>query len=82
MRVEILEEKLSSEDSAGRHHLLGKGDIITVPDDTGAEWCAHGWAKDVAGEVATGERRTDGASLTPTNTKHVSAARTRGGRNG
>jgi hypothetical protein len=82
MRVEILEERLSSEDSTGRHHLLGKGDIVTVPDDTGAEWCSNGWAKDIAGAVATGERRTDGATVTPTNAKHASAVRTRGGRNG
>lgn len=78
MRVEILEERLSSEDSTGRHHLLGKGDIITVPDDTGTDWCAHGWAKDVAGKVATGERIAGAASVQPQKSKHVGRARVRG----
>lgn len=82
MRVEILEERLSSEDSAGRHHLLGKGDIVTVPDDTGADWCAHGWAKDVAGKVATGERRVDVVAVNPKKATHASKARMRGGNNG
>lgn len=63
MQVKILEERLSSTDSDGRHHLLSRGDIITVPDDTGADWCAHGWAEDVAGGVATGERVVEGATL-------------------
>ena len=32
------------------------GDIITVEDQVGRHACAHGWAKDVAGEVPTGTR--------------------------
>lgn len=80
MRVEILEERLSSEDSAGRHHLLGKGDVITVPDDTGAAWCAAGWAKDVNGKIATGERRTDVVTVNAKKSQHASRARNAGGK--
>lgn len=82
MRVEILEERLSSEDSTGRHHLLGKGDVITVPDDTGAEWCARGWAKDAYGKVPTGERVAGAAVVQPNKTKHAGSSRVKGARNG
>lgn len=52
MKVEILEEKLSSDSFVGE-----KGDRFTVPDDIGHRWCQLGWAKDLAGIVATGERK-------------------------
>jgi len=57
MRVLINEKRLSDLDPAtGQHYLLAEGDTITVPDDVGARWCAYGWASDVEGKVATGER--------------------------
>lgn len=52
MRVEAL-ENIRSENFS-----LTKGDIITVPDELGARWCAMGWAKDTSGAVPTGERST------------------------
>lgn len=51
MKIEALEDIKSG------GYLLTAGDSITVPDDIGAHWCAHGWAKDTAGTVPTGERR-------------------------
>lgn len=51
MRVEILEERLRSD---GYNFI--KEDTITVPDAIGTKWCALGWAKDVSGAIATGER--------------------------
>lgn len=58
MRVEIKEDSLKSDG-----YILVSGDIITVPDDVGAAWCARGWAADTAGIVATGERVVLDASL-------------------
>jgi hypothetical protein len=51
MRVEITEERLKD---AG--YQLGKGDIITVADETGRKWCENGWAKDADGIVPSAER--------------------------
>ncbi len=57
MRVEITEAKLSDSDTeTGSHYVLGKGDLVTVSEATGARWCSYGWAKDIAGKVKTGER--------------------------
>lgn len=56
MKVEILEETGIRE--AGIHYA--HEDQVTVPDEVGARWCGAGWAKDLAGNVETGERRTDG----------------------
>lgn len=56
MKVEILEK------TGVRHAgvLHDHGDRLTVSDEVGAQWCAAGWVKDLAGDVETGERRTDG----------------------
>lgn len=56
MKVEITEKSLKD---AG--YNLVEGDTITVPDEIGAAWCGHGWAKDVDGTVPTGTRRVRGA---------------------
>ncbi len=58
MKVEILEQRLSSDGFVGE-----LGDRFTVPDEVGAAWCRHGWAKDLSGEVATGERKVINAKL-------------------
>jgi len=60
MQVEILEERLSSDGFAGC-----MGDRFTVPDDVGAAWCSRGWAKDLAGVVKTGERKTHNVNINP-----------------
>lgn len=31
------------------------GDVVTVSDENGARFCAAGWAKDVTGQIATGD---------------------------
>jgi hypothetical protein len=58
MRIECLEPRLLSDGYA-----LTEGDLITVPDEVGARWCALGWARDAAGVVPTGERRVLDARL-------------------
>lgn len=58
MKVEILENRLSSDGFVGE-----LGDRFTVPDDVGAMWCAAGWAKDLSGQVATGNRVVINAAL-------------------
>ena len=58
MKVEILEQRLSSDGFVG-----DLGDRFTVPDDVGRSWCKHGWAKDLSGEVATGGRKVIDAKL-------------------
>lgn len=55
MKVKILEETGIRE--AGL--LYPHGDQVTVPDEVGEKWCGAGWAEDLAGNVETGERRTD-----------------------
>lgn len=81
MHVRILEEKLSSLDSAGNLHTLVKGDVATVPDDTGAYWVGEkGWAEDMDGNVATAERKViRGQTLNVKSMKHEAGPRKAGG---
>lgn len=58
MKVEILEERLSSDGFVGE-----KGDRFTVPDDVGHQWCQLGWVKDMSGVVATGERKPGASKI-------------------
>jgi len=67
MQVEILEEKLSSDGFSGM-----KNDRLTVPDEVGKSWCSHGWAKDMADEVATGERNIAPVEINPKKLNHNS----------
>lgn len=55
MKVKILED--GGIRHAGQH--FESGDEVTVPDEVGAAWCGVGWAEDLAGNVETGERKTD-----------------------
>ncbi len=57
MKIQILNTFLDGRD---RYEA---GDIRTVPDDDGARFVAAGWAKDLAGQVATGEPATGEAAL-------------------
>ena len=52
MRIEALENIRSEQ------FTLTEGDVVTVPNDVGAHWCAMGWAKDTSGTIPTGERST------------------------
>lgn len=63
MRVEVTEDILRDK---GYNQV--KGDIITVPDEIGQAWCAHGWAKDTEGVVPTGERVVQGVIVRPHDT--------------
>ena len=58
MKVEILENKLSSDGFLGE-----LGDRFTVPDEVGMKWCSLGWAKDLSGSIPTGERKVINAQL-------------------
>ena len=52
MKVEVLEARISSDGFTGE-----LGDRFTVPDSVGTAWVSAGWAKDLSGQVATGERK-------------------------
>jgi hypothetical protein len=68
MKVEILEDVLRHHDQeVDKHYDLVKGDIITVSDETGAYFCACGWATDVDGAVATAERQLNPIQINPKN---------------
>ncbi len=62
MKVEILENKLSSDGYSAE-----LGDRLTVSDEIGKQWCAAGWVKDLSGEVATSDRVVIKAVLEPAN---------------
>lgn len=68
MKIEALENIKS-------HNLvLTSGDIVTVPDDVGAELCARGWARDIDGTIATGERIVLDARIVVDTAVHAQAA--------
>lgn len=74
MRVKVLEKKLKD---AG--YDLVEGDTVTVSDEIGAAWCGHGWAEDVDGNVATGERKVMGDTvINPKKAVHVGRTKTKG----
>ena len=54
MKIECLETFL---DGTTRFE---KGDVRNVSDEDGEYFCSNGWAKDVDGKVATGERAKSG----------------------
>lgn len=53
MRIEILTTFLDERDE------FVKDDIRTVSADDGARFVANGWARDLAGRVATGNAQSD-----------------------
>lgn len=60
-------------------YVLDAEDVKTVPDEVGAKWCAHGWAKDIAGVVPTGERKVLNARLVVDSSVMATKATTVGG---
>lgn len=64
MRVEIAKGLKSD------GYVLEAGDQVTVPDEIGERWCAHGWAADTAGKIATGERKVFNAAVEPATAAH------------
>ena len=55
MKIEVTEEVLKI-NVGGQLVTFAKGDQVTVDDDIGELACAHGWAKDLAKKVKTGDR--------------------------
>ena len=53
--------------------MYTKGDVLTVDDGLGGYFCHCGWAKDVSGQVATGEPEQD-VTLDVHSAKHKSRA--------
>lgn len=49
MKIEVIKTFLD-----GRNRFE-PGEVRQVPDDLGAYFCANGWSRDLAGEVATGD---------------------------
>lgn len=66
MRIEVLEKRISDVDAdTGKHRVMVKGDVLTVPDAYGARMCALGWVKDLDGKVKTEERIPGPQMVTP-----------------
>lgn len=58
MKIECLTTFLDGKDR------YESGDVRTVEDEKGAQFVANGWAKDVAGRVATGGKVSGATDLT------------------
>jgi len=57
MKIECLMTFLDGKDR------FEEGDVRTVEDEKGAQFVANGWAKDVAGRVATGNATSGETNL-------------------
>lgn len=67
MKIEALENIKS-------HGLvLSDGDIVTVDDEVGEAFCAYGWARDVSGDVPTGDRIVFDATIAVNPGQHIHA---------
>jgi len=64
MKIEVLEFFLDGKDR------YEEGDIRTVSQEDGEYFCSNGWAEDVEGKVATGERQTKKSVLDVRGTTH------------
>ena len=62
MKVEILEKEIKHGGPNGLE-IFAEGEIRVVPDHVGEYFCRLGWAKDVDGNVETGERDTSRKEL-------------------
>lgn len=72
MRIEAIDPIRATDDpregeTVGRDIIMEPGDIKTVGDNFGNLACASGWAKDVEGNVPTGEKSRDPVTVTPEN---------------
>lgn len=74
MKIEILENFKHGRDQ----YLQGETRVVTEED--GVYFCSNGWAKDVDGKVATGDRdRAHGKVLEVQNLKHAVSIKTEAG---
>lgn len=74
MKVEILEEGGVKHAIDDELKSFSHGDVVTVPDAVGEYFCGLGWAKDVDGNVETGERDLNKVMLTPAKVSQASEA--------
>lgn len=66
MRIQVLEKKLKDTDPfTGTRYDVTEGTELVVHDDYGARLCRLGWAKDLDGNVPTGERKEGVEVLSP-----------------
>lgn len=69
MKIEIL---ATFKDGASTFHI---GDQITVSQADGERFCSYGWARDMAGDVATGTPDTTPKTLDVQSIKHGHAGK-------
>lgn len=72
MRIEAIDPIRATDDplegeERGRDIIMEPGDIKTVGDNFGALACRMGWARDVDGQVETGEKSREPVTVTPQN---------------
>lgn len=66
MRIEAI-HKITATDDDGSPIGMAPGDIKTVGENFGKLACTMGWARDVEGNVPTGEPSTRRVLVTPQN---------------
>lgn len=69
MRIELIR----TVKHAGR--IYTKGDVITADEGLATYFCACGWAKDVSGQVTTGEAATQDVQLEVHKSTHATKAK-------
>lgn len=66
MKIEAI-DPIRATDDDGRDVIMEPGDRKSVGPNFGKLACQMGWASDVDGQVATGEKRRDSVAVTPNN---------------
>lgn len=70
MKIELLEKVMHERD------VFEAGDVRTVDDVIGKYFVEMGWAKDVDGNIPTGERNTTEIRLAPDSAVHATKVET------
>jgi hypothetical protein len=66
MKIEAI-DRIRATDDDGRDLHMEAGDVRTVGPNFGKLACSMGWAKDVDGNVPTGEKTNRPVTVSPTN---------------
>lgn len=66
MRIEAI-DPIRMTDDDGTDLRMEPGDIKTVGENAGRLACTQGWAKDLDGNVATGEKSREAVTVGPQN---------------
>lgn len=66
MRIEAI-DKIRATDDDGSNFHMEPGDVRRCGDNLGKLACRMGWAKDVDGNVETGQKSRDPVTVTPQN---------------